>query len=250
MDEVFKAINDSSRRLLLDALFDDDGQTLGELCEHLPAMTRYGVMNHLRVLQGAGLLTTRKSGRSKHHYLNPVPIREIHDRWISKYAAPTVGAISAIKAAAEGGAMTDTPIHIYTAYIAGTVSDVWRAITDPDQTVRYFYGTRVESTWEPGSPIRYLGGDGEVVADGEIISYEHERRVEMTFHARWDAELEAEGPVREAWIVTDAEGATKLSVEMYDVDPASKTYTEFTGGFPFIVSGLKTLVETGAGLPV
>jgi len=68
----------------------------------------------------------------------------------------------------------------------------------------------------------------------------------MAFHARWDPELEAEGPVREAWIVTDADGMTMLSVEMHDVDPASKTYSEFTGGFPFIVSGLKTLVETGA----
>lgn len=246
---MFKAINDPSRRLLLDSLFRTDGQTLGELCQRLPTMTRYGVMNHLRVLEDAGLLTTRRAGRSKHHYLNPVPISQIHDRWISKYAARTIGAINAIKAAVEGGTMSETPTHIYTAYIAGSVADVWRAITDPEQTVRYFYGCRVESSWEPGSPVRYLGQDGEVVADGEIIEYAHEQRVEMTFHARWDTDLEAEGPVREAWIVADAEGTTKLSVEMYDVDPASKTYTEFTGGFPFIVSGLKTLVETGASLP-
>ena len=245
MNEVFRAINDPSRRRLLDALFDNDGQTLGELCGHLPAMTRYGVMNHLKVLEAAGLVTSRKVGRSKHHYLNPVPIREVHDRWISKYAEATIRTMTAIKSAVEGGAMT-APTHVYTAYIDGSVSDVWRAITDGDQTVKYFYGTRVESSWEPGSAITYLGEDGSVVADGEIISYEHESRLEMAFHARWDPELEAEGPVREAWIVTDADGMTMLSVEMHDVDPASKTYSEFSGGFPFIVSGLKTLVETGA----
>ena len=211
-------------------------------------MTRYGVMNHLRVLEEAGLLTTRRSGRNKHHFINPVPIREIHDRWISKYAAVKVGAMSAIKAAVEGGEMSETPTHVYTAYIAGTVADVWRALTDPEQTVQYFYGTRVDSSWEPGAPISYFGADGEVVADGKIIEYEHEQRVEMSFHARWDPELEAEGPVREVWLVAEAEGATRLSVEMYDVDPESKTYADFTGGFLFIVSGLKTLVETGSGM--
>jgi len=244
MDEVFRAINDPSRRRLLDALFFEDGQTLGQLCDHLPAMTRYGVMSHLRVLEGAGLVTTRKVGRSKHHFLNPVPIRLIQDRWISKYAERTVERMTAIKAAIEGGAMT-TPSHVYTTYIAGSVADIWRAITDGDQTVKYFYETRVESTWEPGSPIRYLGKDGSLVADGEIISCEPEARLEMMFHARWDPELEAEGPVREVWIVADAGETTMLSVEMHDVAIDSKTYSEFTGGFPFIVSGLKTLVETG-----
>ena len=244
MDEVFRAINDPSRRRLLDALFSEDGQTLGQLCRHLPAMTRFGVMSHLRVLEGAGLVATRKVGRSKHHYLNPVPIRLIQDRWISKYAERTVERMTAIKAAIEGGAMT-APSHVYTTYIAGSVADVWRAITDGDQTVKYFYETRVESTWEPGSPIRYLGKDGSLVADGEIISCEPEARLEMMFHARWDPELEAEGPVREVWIVADAGETTMLSVEMHDVAIDSKTYSEFTGGFPFIVSGLKTLVETG-----
>jgi uncharacterized protein YndB with AHSA1/START domain/DNA-binding transcriptional ArsR family regulator len=247
MDLVFRAVNDASRRRLLDALFDKDGQTLGQLCEHLPTMTRYGVMNHLRVLEEAGLVSTRKAGRNKHHYLNPVPIREIHDRWISKFAAATIRTMTAIKSAVEGEAMT-APTHVYTVYIAGSVADVWRAIIDGDQTVKYFYGTRVESTWEPNSAIRYLDGDGMVVADGEVVAYDHESRLEMSFHARWDPELEAEGPIREAWIVEDAGGMTMLSVEMYDVDPASKTYENFTTGFPLIVSGLKTLVETGEQL--
>ena len=90
MDEVFKALADEGRRALLDALRGRDGQTLGELCEVLPEMTRFGVMKHLRVLEEAHLVVTERSGRSKLHYLNPVPIREIHDRWISRYAEPFV----------------------------------------------------------------------------------------------------------------------------------------------------------------
>lgn len=104
MDGVFGALNDPSRRLLLDRLFVQDGQTLGELCEHLPGMTRFGVMNHLRVLEEAGLVTTMRAGRHKHHYLNPVPIRIVHDRWISRYTEPTVGALAGLKVQLEKGA--------------------------------------------------------------------------------------------------------------------------------------------------
>jgi len=93
-DEVFKALADPSRRLLLDSLFVDDGQTLGELSARLPGMTRFGVMKHLRILAGAGLVATHKVGREKLHYLNPVPIRLMHDRWIGKYAQPWVGALA------------------------------------------------------------------------------------------------------------------------------------------------------------
>jgi DNA-binding transcriptional ArsR family regulator len=102
MDEVFHALDDPGRRALLDALFAEDGLTLGVLCEVLPGMTRFGVMNHLRVLEEAGLVTTRKVGRFKHHFLNPVPIRLVHDRWISKYAAPIVGRMAGIAKHLEG----------------------------------------------------------------------------------------------------------------------------------------------------
>lgn len=101
MDAVFKAINDPSRRLLMDRLFETDGQTLTELCAHLPDMTRYGVMNHLKVLAEADLVVSRKVGRNKHHYLNPVPIQMIHQRWIAKYAEPTVRRLTGIKTETE-----------------------------------------------------------------------------------------------------------------------------------------------------
>jgi DNA-binding transcriptional ArsR family regulator len=96
VDAVFKALADPSRRLLLDRLFERDGQTLGELCEALPEMTRFGVAKHLGVLEAAHLVVAERHGREKHHYLNPVPIRQIHDRWISKYAAPFTDALDAL----------------------------------------------------------------------------------------------------------------------------------------------------------
>ncbi len=98
---MFRALADESRRTLLDALRDRDGRTLGELCGVLPEMTRFGVMKHLRVLEEAHLVTTDKRGREKFHYLNPVPIREIHDRWISRYAEPLVAGLLALREAAE-----------------------------------------------------------------------------------------------------------------------------------------------------
>ena len=96
MDEVFKALADSTRRELLDRLFGRDGQSLSALEADLP-MSRFGVMKHLRVLEEAGLVTTRRSGREKLHFLNPVPIRLIHDRWVGKYAQPWASALSELK---------------------------------------------------------------------------------------------------------------------------------------------------------
>ena len=100
MDDVFKALADPTRRSLLDELFNEDGQTLSALEERLP-MTRFGVMKHLKVLEEAGLVVTRKQGREKLHFLNPVPIRLIHDRWVSKYAEPWASALTELKTQLE-----------------------------------------------------------------------------------------------------------------------------------------------------
>jgi DNA-binding transcriptional ArsR family regulator len=101
-DRVFKALGDRSRRHLLDRLFERDGRTLSELTEDLE-MTRFGVMKHLQILEDAGLVVSRKQGRQKLHYLNPVPIQEIHDRWIDKYRTRLAAALADLKAELEGG---------------------------------------------------------------------------------------------------------------------------------------------------
>jgi uncharacterized protein YndB with AHSA1/START domain len=245
MDQVFRALNDASRRKLLDALYEADGQTLGELCELLPEMTRFGVMNHLGVLEDAGVVVTRKDGRRKLHYLNPVPIRLVADRWISKFAAPTVGAMAAIKHSLEEP-VTNAPSHVYETYIAATPERVWQALVDGEQTARYYYGTRVDSSWEVGSSITYYGQDESVVADGEILSFDEGKLLELTFRPRWDPEIEADGPCRMIWKVDQVDGLTHLVAEAWDVKPGSRTDRDFGGGLVYIVSGLKTVVETGA----
>src|SRR5437588_12393373 len=108
VDAVFRALADPTRRRLLDALFKRDGQTLSALEQRLP-MTRFGVMKHLRVLEEAGLVTTRRRGREKLPFLNPVPIRLVHDRWVSKYAEPWAAALSGLKKELEEEHMEKLP---------------------------------------------------------------------------------------------------------------------------------------------
>jgi uncharacterized protein YndB with AHSA1/START domain len=248
MAPVFRALSDPSRRRLLDRLFERDGQTLGELCGYLPEMTRFGVMKHLDVLADAGLVSTRKVGREKRHYLNPVPIRLVHDRWISKYSEPVIGGLSALKDHLEGRSMAVlAPDHVYSIYIKATPERIWRAITDGVETEQYYYGTRVGSEWKRGARITYDYPDGSVAADGEVLEIDPPRRLTMTFHARWSPQIEAEGPVRMTWEIEPDErsGACRLTVVTSGMQAGSQTEAEFGGGIVYIVSGLKTYLETG-----
>ncbi len=245
---IFRALADAHRRVLLDRLFERDGQTLGELCGYLPEMTRFGVMKHLGVLEEANLVTTIKVGREKRHFLNPVPIRLVHDRWISKFAEPVVGAMSALKSSLE--TTMDTIDHIYSVYIKAAPDRVWRAITDGDETVRYYFGTRVASDWTAGAPLIYTNPDGSTAADGSVLEIDPGRRVVMSFHPRWGEEIASQGPVRMVWEIEPTEdGGSKLTVTNALV-PNSKAAEEFVDGIVYIVSGLKTFVETGEPLSV
>ena len=143
----------------------------------------------------------------------------------------------------------EQPAHIYKAYIRASVDAVWNAITDPDQTVQYFYGTRVRSDWQVGSSMNYYDANGGLVSEGQIISIDPPKRIEFTFLALWDPEITAEGPCREVWTVNDVNGMAELVIELYDVVAGGKTLDDFANGFPYIVSGLKSLLETGMALP-
>src|SRR6188474_2269183 len=238
MAPVFRALADPGRRVLLDRLFERDGQTLGELCAALPEMTRFGVMKHLGVLEAADLVTTQKVGREKRHFLNPIPIRLAHDRWIGKFAEPVVGAMSFMKRTLE--APMDPVDHVYAVYIKATPERVWRAITDGDDTVNYYYGTRVASTWDVGAPITYAYPDGSIAADGEVLEIDPGRRVVMAFHPRWSPEIEAEAG--------EGDGAPTRLLVTTAIVPGSLVEAEFLGGNAYIVSGLKTFLETGMPL--
>ncbi len=143
MEPVFRALSDPNRRYLLDLLHERDGQTLLELQGHLP-MTRFGVMKHLKILEEAGLIVTRRSGREKLHYLNRVPIQMVYDRWVMKYAQPVAQSLTFLKYGLEDPSMTATTAlatHIYEVYIRSTPEKVWHALTDSEMTKQYFSDT-------------------------------------------------------------------------------------------------------------
>jgi uncharacterized protein YndB with AHSA1/START domain/DNA-binding transcriptional ArsR family regulator len=251
LDDVFRALADPSRRLLLDALYARDGQTLGELCARLPRMTRFGVMKHLRQLEDAGLIVTRKLGREKLHYLNTVPIRQIQDRWIAKYE-PWAGALADLKTAleTEAAAPMHRPAHIYEVYIRTTPERLWAAITSSDYTQRYFYSGLYETTWQPGSPYRTLLPDGTTPFEGTIVEADPPRRLVYTFQYVGDEATRHERPSRVTWEI-EPRGATCKLTLVHDDFAAGETatYLKVGGGWPFILSSLKTYLETGEPLP-
>src|SRR6201987_5706762 len=161
-DDVFRALADPTRRSLLDELFKEDGQTLSALEQRLP-MTRFGVMKHLKVLEEAGLVVARRRGREKFHFLNPVPIRLVHDRWVSKYAEPWVAGLSGLKTTLEGQME-----KVYEIYIRTTPERLWAAITDPEIRAKYNFGVAAMTDWQPGSPIEMRSPAAEgLLGDGE-----------------------------------------------------------------------------------
>src|SRR5215212_653832 len=161
---VFKALADPTRRFLLDRLFERDGRTLTELESELD-MTRFGVMKHLRVLEDAGLVLSRRSGREKLHFLNPVPIRQIHDRWIDKYTAPWAAMLTDLKRDLEEGLME----KVFEIYIKTTPERLWQAITDPALRAKYSFGVQTDSDWTPGSPYRASVPGVVDIAEGENL---------------------------------------------------------------------------------
>src|SRR3984957_11297708 len=178
MDDVFKALADPTRRSLLDELFKQDGQTLSALEERLP-MTRFGVMKHLKLLEEAGLIATRRRGREKLHFLNPVPIRLVHDRWGSKYAERWVEMLSDMKTELE-----KQMEKVFEIYIKTTPERLWKAITDPEIRRKYSFGLVVSSDWTQGS--RYVGmGHGSPILEGENLEVDPPRRLVQTFRALW-----------------------------------------------------------------
>src|SRR5215208_951001 len=246
-DEVFKALGDPSRRLLLDSLFDEDGQTLSELSGRLP-MTRFGVMKHLRLLESAGLVTTRKIGREKLHYLNPLPIRLIHDRWIGKYSEPWVGALAGLKATLEGAVM-DRPRHIYQLYIRTTPEQLWAAITDPAFTSRYFHRSRVDSSWQPGDRVTYSIGN-DLVVEGKVLDADPPRRLVYSWSFRRNPDMRDDPPSRVTWEIEPLGDTCKLTLLHDDFPSETRTFRSVGPGWPAILSSLKSLLETGEPLSV
>ncbi|MFI5042700.1 MAG: ArsR/SmtB family transcription factor, partial [Acidimicrobiales bacterium] len=236
-DPVFIALADPTRRHLLDLLFERDGRTLGELVAAVHGMTRFGVMKHLRVLETADLVTARRVGREKHHYLNPVPIRQLHDRWLDKYrtrAADSLLDLKHVLENMEGNPMTSTtaPAFVSSVYIRATPEAIWRAITETDYTLRYYYGSAIETDWKPGSPYRMTIA-GELQIEGEVVEVDPPRRLVQTFHAVWDEGVKADPPTRVTWEIEAAmPGVSKVVVLHDGLLAGSSTLEQVSGGWP------------------
>jgi uncharacterized protein YndB with AHSA1/START domain len=238
MDDVFRALADPTRRGLLDELFRQDGQTLSAL-EARFAITRFGVMKHLKQLEEAGLVVTRRRGREKLHFLNPVPIRLIHDRWVSKYAEPWAAGLSEIKRELE------RPMEkVFEIYIRTTPERLWEAITDPDIRAKYNFGAAVHSDWTPGSRLE-MGSPqaGGLLGEGEIIEVDPPRRLVHTMTALWSDEVKQEGSSRVTWEIQPIEDSCQLTVTHDQMREGAND--QIYGGWPMILSGLKTWLETG-----
>jgi uncharacterized protein YndB with AHSA1/START domain/DNA-binding transcriptional ArsR family regulator len=257
MDEVFKALADPSRRKLLDSLNTKGGQTLSELCSVLD-MARQSVSKHLAILEASNLITTVWRGREKLHYLNAAPISEMSDRWINRYHRRRVSALAGLKRALEDPSM-GRPEFVYVTYIRTTPERLWRALTDSEFTVRY-WGRTFDTDWKKGSPYG-LTQSGVRVDDAKqvILEADPPRRLSYTWNTfspelaqvigwsdEYFARIAAEPVSRVTFeIEPEQDDTVRLTVIHDGFEEGSAMLESISGGWPRVLSSLKTLLEAG-----
>jgi uncharacterized protein YndB with AHSA1/START domain len=246
VDDVFRALADPTRRFLLDQLREHNGQTLGALTERVQ-MRRQSVTQHLGVLEAANLVTVVRQGREKLHYLNPVPLHELQQRWMQPFEPPRLRALAAIKRHAEEGTMADRPTFVYTIYIKSTAERVWQALTDAELTAAYWGHSNV-STWEPGATWEHRRTDGSGVADvvGVVEVSEPPHRLVSTW-ALPDADPDRV-PSRVTFTVEEHDDLVRLTV-LHEELPDDRERATAAHGWAAVMSNLKSLLETGDPLP-
>ncbi|HUE06204.1 MAG TPA: metalloregulator ArsR/SmtB family transcription factor [Acidimicrobiales bacterium] len=272
---MFRALSDPARRRLLDRLNEHNGLTLTELCADM-GMTRQSVSKHLDILESAGVVTTLRQGREKRHYLNAAPINDIADRWIRNYDRARAEALSDLKTALEANTMDTTnstkeTTFVYTTYIHATPEQVWQGLTDRSFTKQYWRhpsagGVEMRTDWKKGSTYDITYEESAlVVSDPEQVILESDpyRRLAYTWHTftpEWaaahgvDEDLAAEwGAEPRSKVAFDIEdggnGVVKLTVVHDGFEPGSAVLQGVSGGWPAVISALKTLVETGSPMP-
>ncbi|WP_325052928.1 ArsR/SmtB family transcription factor [Actinomadura sp. WAC 06369] len=244
---------------MLDSLNARNGQTLRELCAGLD-MTRQSVSKHLALLEDAELVTPVRRGREKLHYLNAAPINAIADRWIRRYDRDRAQTLADLKTALEESPMSDD--FVYTTYIKTTPERLWQALTDPAFTARY-WGVTFDTDWSPGSTMVWEE-NGRKIADPEQVVLEADppRRLSYTWHTPTSEWAEAAGIGADALAKLRAERRTrvtfdlephgddtvKLTVVHDGFAPDSTMRTMVSQGWPELIAGLKTLLETGEPL--
>ncbi len=246
MDEVFRALADPTRRRMLDSLHDQSGQTLGELIAEIE-MARQSATQHVAVLEAANLVVTVRRGRQKLHYLNPVPINQIGERWIHKFEGSRLRTLTELKRRAEEWSMASKPSYVYVTYIGSTPERVWHALTDADLSAAYWGHSNV-SDWQVGSAWEHRRIDGSGIVDvvGTVRQADPPRRLVMTFGA------------------PDSPSPDEPSVVTFEIEPhrdivrLTVTHENLAGdddlravsvGWPAVIANLKSMLETGHVLP-
>ena len=201
-------------------------------------MTRFGVMKHLKQLEDAGLVVTKRHGREKFHFLNPVPIRLVHDRWVSKYAEPWSASLSGLKDRLEN------PMEkVFEIYIRTTPERLWEAITDGEIRSKYNFGARITSDWKPGSRFEMTHPAGGLLGEGEILEVDPPRRLVQSMVALWGDDVKSEGTSRVTWEIEPVGDSCRLTLTHDQLREGAND--QLYGGWPMILSGLKTWLESG-----
>ena len=247
MDTIFKALNDPTRRQLLDALRAKDGQTLTDLEERLD-MTRFGVMKHLKVLEEAGLVVPVKRGRFTHHSLNAVPLQEVFDRWIEPLLAkPAARGLLTLKSDLERqSAMLDSkdaPDFVQQTFIRCDLDALWDALTRADHMAAYHFACSIaEGDAAEGVETRFLRADGSTMLTQRTTRIEPKSLLEMTFEPSGGGDTKASRVVSRV----DVEGPLcRLTMEHYDLPAGQEGVKE---GWARWASSLKSWLETGSAL--
>jgi DNA-binding transcriptional ArsR family regulator/uncharacterized protein YndB with AHSA1/START domain len=263
MDEVFRALADPTRRALLDRLHDSSGQTLGQLCAGLD-MARQSVSKHLAILESAGLVTTRRQGREKLHFLDAAPVNAVADRWIRRFGRPRAQAVADLADALSRPTVARSVMStdfVYTTYIRTTPEELWRALAEPAFTARY-WGASLTSDWTVGSPVSWEFA-GATMADPAqvVLAADPPRLLSYTWHAVTPEFREAVGGDPAEWDVAAAEPLSRVTFEIEPGDGQVRLTVTHGGfadgsiirpgvgeGWPVILASLKSLLETGEPL--
>lgn len=243
MEHIFKALADPTRRKLLDALRHKDGQTLTDLGASLD-MTRFGVMKHLRQLEDANLIVTRKSGRFKYHYLNALPLQELMDRWVAPFLQPQAKALIDLKTKLEKDTNMSKPDFMMQTFIRCTKDALWDALTQADDMARYHFACNtVQGNAAVGEATTFILPHGEAMLKQVTTALDPKSKIAMTFEPLF---MGPDAPPSHMVYLIEPQGdVCMLTIEHYDMAPGQEGFAE---GWARLAASLKSFLETGKPL--